>query len=41
LSKALDRWLAIAVGMLAVFSVASALLAKTAVWDQFAAFLLR
>jgi len=40
LSKALDRWLAIAVGMLVVFSVASALLAKTAAWAEFATFLL-
>ena len=37
----LDVWLAIAVFMLVVFSVASSLLAKTAAWDQFATFLLR
>jgi hypothetical protein len=41
LSKAFDVWLAIAVFMLVVFSVASSLLAKTAAWDQFATFLLR
>lgn len=41
LSKTFDRWLAIAVGMLAMFCVASSLLAKTAAWDQCATFLLR
>lgn len=41
LSKTFDRWLAISVGVLAVISVASSLVAKTAAWDQFATFLLR
>jgi small basic protein len=41
LSKSLDRWLAIAIGLLAVISVAGSLMAKTSAWDQFASYLLR